>query len=112
MSMETSIREQDGVSVVAFSGEIDLESSPRARKTLLDQLREGGAVLVDLSDVAYIDSSGIASLVEAFQAARGAGQRFALVAVSDAAMRVLKLARLDNIFTIHVAVEEGLSDGG
>ena len=50
--------------------------------------------------VSYIDSSGIAALVEGFQSARARGSRFALVAVSDAVRAVLELARLDRVFLI------------
>jgi anti-sigma B factor antagonist len=110
--METNVRDENGVCVVCFSGDVDLESSPGARKTLLDCVGNGQTVLVDLSSVDYIDSSGVASLVEGYQAAKGAGHGFALVAVSEAALRVLKLARLDRIFKIHATVEEGLADGG
>ncbi len=63
------------------------------------------------SAVSYIDSSGIASLVEAYQTARRASTLFALVAVSDAAMRVLELARLDQVFSIHATVTDALADG-
>jgi anti-sigma B factor antagonist len=69
-------------------------------------------VLVDMSAVSYIDSSGVASLVEAYQSARRGGTTFALVAVSDAAMRVLELARLDQVFSIHASITEALADGG
>jgi anti-sigma B factor antagonist len=63
-----------------------------------------------MSGVSYIDSSGIASLVEAYQSARRARTLFALVAVSDAAMRVLELARLDQVFSIHASVADALAN--
>ena len=68
-------------------------------------------VLVEMSEVSYIDSSGIASLVEAYQSARRDSTPFALVAVSDSAMRVLELARLDQVFSIHASVSDALADG-
>jgi len=74
-------------------------------------VEEGQDVFVDLSAVSYIDSSGVASLVEAFQASKKKGTRFALVAVNAAAMRVLELARLDKVFTIHESLSEGISGG-
>lgn len=110
--MSCEIREQDGMTVVALSGDVDLDSSPRVRATLLDCVAEKRGVLVDLSEVSYIDSSGIASLVEAYQTARRASVQFALVAVSDAAMRVLELARLDRVFSIHASIADALADGG
>jgi anti-sigma B factor antagonist len=63
---------------------------------------------VDLSAVSYIDSSGVANLVEAFQLSRQRGTGFALASVSPAALRVLQLARLDEVFTIHASLEDGL----
>ncbi len=110
--MNCDISEEGGVSVVALSGDVDLDSSPRVRSALLDCVATKSGVLVDMSGVSYIDSSGVASLVEAFQNARKTGKRFALVEVSDAAMRVLELARLDKVFSIHATLAEGLRDGG
>ena len=87
--------------VVKLQGDVDLEHSPKVRKTLLDAVAKAGGILVDLSEVTYIDSSGIACLVEALQTARSKGAGFGLVAVSMQAMRVLELARLDMVFNIH-----------
>ena len=107
--MKHTVREEQDTAVVALEGDVDLEHSPEARKVLLECVRQGRHVLVDMSGVAYIDSSGVASLVEAFQNARRAGTRFALAAVSTSALRVLELARLDKVFTIHRTVAEGMS---
>lgn len=110
--MEHETREVGSTSVVSFRGEFDLEHSPVARDVLLRCVSRGRDLLVDLSGVSYIDSSAIASLVEAFQEARKRGSRFALAAVSPSAMRVFELARLDQVFTIHASLEEALADGG
>lgn len=110
--MEHEVREQQGGLVVALRGDVDLGNSPRARALLLECVERDGPVVVDLSGVTYIDSSGVASLVEAFQNARRQGTDFRLAAVSDAALRVLELARLDKVFPIHATVEDGLAHGG
>ncbi len=107
--MNHSMKERRGGIVVALEGDIDLEGSPAARKILLDAVGQGQPVYVDLSGVGYIDSSGIASLVEALQRARQGGTGFALASVSDPARRVLELARLDRVFTIHASLDEALS---
>ena len=106
--MEHSVREEGGALVACFSGEVDLEHSPTARQVLLDCGDRSSKVLVDLSGVEYIDSSGVASLVEAFQKAKKNGVEFALVSVNDSARRVLELARLDKVFTIHDTLADGL----
>ncbi len=108
--MEYEIREVDGASVVMLQGDIDLESSPQSRKVLLECIDKGTALLVDMSGVSYIDSSGIASLVEALQKSRQSKSYFALVAVSEGAFRVINLARLDKVFTIHETLEGGLKE--
>ncbi len=110
--MNCEIRDEGGVAVVSLSGDVDLESSPKVRSALLDCVAMKPGVLVDMSAVSYIDSSGVASLVEAFQTARKSDTRFALVEVSEAAMRVLELARLDQVFLIHKTLAEALGNGG
>ena len=107
--MEHEIAERDGSVIVAFSGDVDLQSSPDARKILLECVARKMPVLVDLSKVNYIDSSGIASLVESLQTARKGGGTLLLVSVSAAALRVLELARLDRVFTICGTIDEGLA---
>lgn len=106
--MKIDSREIDGAVVVALSGDVDLQHSPTVRKHLMELMFERRPVVVDLGAVAYIDSSGIASLVEAYQLARKNGTRFVLAAVSAPAMRVLQLARLDKVFALADTVEAGL----
>ncbi|MGD2137058.1 MAG: STAS domain-containing protein [Gammaproteobacteria bacterium] len=106
--MRYEIKEKQGACVIAFMGEVDLESSPEAREVLLKCFGNASNVLVDLSEVTYIDSSGVASLVEALQASKKAGSRFALAAASEPTRRVLELARLDKVFAMYDSVEEGL----
>ena len=98
------ITEQAGRVVVALEGEIDLEQAAAVRRALLDSLKKGRNVLVDLSKVTYIDSSGIASLVEGLQVARKQKTDLALVAVTQRVRRVLELARLDKVFSIHAGL--------
>ena len=106
--MEHAVRQEGACVIVSLSGEVDLEHSPAAREVLLQAVGGDQAVLVDLSGVDYIDSSGVASLVEAFQTAKQGGRGFGLVSVNPAALRVLELARLDKVFTIYETLEAGL----
>ena len=106
--MKVNVSTQGHYTVVALSGDVDLQYSPLARAQILRHLQARQHVLVDLSAVDYIDSSGIASLVEGFQLARNEGLEFGLVGVSERAMQVLELARLDRVFEIHVSVEQRL----
>jgi len=110
--MSFPVEQIETFSVVRLQGEVDLSRSPEAREALLACLRQGQDLLVDLSAVDYIDSSGVASLVEGYQVARSQGLRFALVGVSDAALSVLRLARLDRVFPIHASLQEGMASQG
>lgn len=107
--MKHHIKEEKGAVIVAFEGDVDMKTSPDARKVLLEVVARAQPVLVDLSGVHYIDSSGVASLVESYQVARKAGQPFILVSLSDGAHRVLGLARMDKVFTICATLEDGLA---
>jgi len=98
--------------ILALDGEVDLSCSPQARRQILDCLSGGSHLLVDMSAVTYIDSSGVASLVEGYQIARQSALQFGLVGVSSAAMSVLQLARLDRVFPIHGSVAEGKAVAG
>lgn len=103
------IKEEQGKIVIALEGEIDLENAGEVRKTLLNSLKQKKDLLIDLSAVSYIDSSGIASLVEGLQVARKQKNELSLVSVSIRALRVLELARLDRVFAIHADVATALA---
>jgi len=107
--MDLQTQEIDGTMVVSLTGEVDLQHSPSVRKQLMELMFERRDVLVNMEAVEYIDSSGIASLVEAYQMARRNATRFVLVAVSQPALRVLQLARLDKVFTLAETMEAALA---
>ena len=107
--MTEQVLEQNDKLIVALDGDVDLNRAPDIRRILLDCVARGLDVLVDLSGVTYIDSSGIASLVEALQEAGKKGTGLGLVAVSDDARKVFELARLDKVFAIHADLQSAMS---
>jgi anti-sigma B factor antagonist len=108
--MNYPIEENNGYTIVHLTGEVDLSRSPEARKAILDCLLEGCDLMVDLSEVTYIDSSGVATLVEGYQVSRQKALDFSLIGVSSAAMNVLRLARLDQVFPIFASQQARLAD--
>jgi anti-sigma B factor antagonist len=106
LSMHINTEQKDNYTIIGLEGEVDLSCSPDARKSILGVLEDNKSLLVDLAKVSYIDSSGIASLVEGYQTAKKQSLKFGLVGVSDAAMSVLKLARLDKVFPIFNSLED------
>lgn len=110
--MAYQVKVERGYDIVLLTGDVDLSCSPEARKAILACLSAGHHTLADMSAVSYIDSSGVASLVEGFQTAKKNGLRFGLVGVSEAAMSVLELARLDKVFPIHADLSARLKADG
>lgn len=97
-------REQGQHLIVAVRGEVDLSWSSEVRSAVLDALGKSQSVLVELDQVSYIDSSGIAALVEGYQTAKGKNINFGLVSISEAVKAVLELARLDQVFPIYADI--------
>jgi anti-sigma B factor antagonist len=104
--MEFQIQKADPFVVIVLAGEVDLKFSPKAREQILKYLSRNNHVLVDLSGVSYIDSSGVASLVEGLQYAKKHNLKFALVGASLTALKVLQLARLDQVFTLYDSISD------
>ena len=89
---------------IAVEGDIDLYSSPDLRKAVLKAVpRSAEGVAVDLSGVTYMDSSGVATLVEGLRSAKEHGRSFVLDSPSAAVMKVLELARLESVFEVTTA---------
>jgi anti-sigma B factor antagonist len=108
--VQISTRQSGNATIVDVQGDIDLYNSPEVRKALLEALREKGAqrVVVNLKAVRYIDSSGVASLVEGLKVSRELGTRFILFGLSPAAREVLELSRLIRVFEVFENENEAL----
>ncbi len=106
MTVRIDTKERDGKRVIAVDGEVDLYTSPELRAAIIKTLRisKGTVVAVDLSEVLYMDSSGVATLVEGLKESKQQGAEFCLVAPSNAVMKVLQLARLDTVFDVRDSV--------
>lgn len=102
----------DGEVVVAsIDGEIDLKNSPDLREALLEivQQHKPKKVVLNLSKVAYMDSSAIAVLVESLQKLRKVGGKMFLTNLQPRVKGLLEIARLDSIFGIAKDEAEALS---
>ena len=90
--------------VISVDGDVDLYTSPDLRNAVLTAIpKAAGRVAVDLSGVNYIDSSGVATLVEGLRSAREHSKDFVLVNPSPAVTQVLELAKLDSVFDVQTA---------
>jgi anti-sigma B factor antagonist len=109
--LQIAARRIDKTTIFDVTGDIDLANSPEVRKALLSELKElrTPRVVMNLSKVRYIDSSGVASLVEGLKASRDAGSRFILFGLSASAREVLQLSRLLKIFEVYDNEEQALA---
>jgi anti-sigma B factor antagonist len=104
-------RRQDKITIFDISGDIDFASSPEVRQSVLREIQESRAsrVMMNLSEVRYIDSSGVASLVEGLKASRDLGSRFILFGLSTSAQEVLQLSRLIKVFEVYDNEEQAVA---
>ena len=108
--MQISTRHLDKTTILDISGNIDLAHSTEVRRMVLREFRENRTprVILNLLDVKYIDSSGVASLVEGLKASRDVGSRLILFGLSPIAYEVLQLSRLLKIFEIYTTEDEAV----
>lgn len=106
--MQIIVDDFDRFTVVKLSGEVDLHNSRDVKKLLLNHLEQLAHILVDFSELDYIDSSGMATLVEAFNLSKSKQLDFHIVGAKDAPLQVLKLTRLDSIFSLIETREQAL----
>ena len=102
MSMKSSTRQVDGVTIVDLSGRITLgEGSVVLRDTVKDLLGKGQKkILLNLGDVSYIDSSGIGELVSAFTSVRNQGGELKLLHLTKKVHDLLQITKLYTVFDV------------
>ena len=100
---------RDGVMILSPAGDVDLSASPALRHHLREALGEKPTrLIVNLGGVEYMDSSGVATLVEGLQIARRASTTLVLANLRDRVRSVFEIARLDTVFTIVPTVDEAI----
>lgn len=109
--MQISARHLDKITIFDVSGDIDLASSPQLRKALLQELREARMprVVLNLKAVRYMDSSGVASLVEGLKVSRDLGARLILFGLNTTVREVLQLSKLIKMFEVYENEEQAVS---
>ena len=100
--MEVHVRNHESAAIIEVQGEVDLYTSPRMREAIVQTASaKAPTVVVDLSGVGYMDSSGVATLVEGLQLSRGYGGAFRLAGLGGAVREVFKFAKLEKVFEIY-----------
>jgi len=101
----------DPANVLPLEGEIDLHVSPRLENSLSRMIKKQPLhVVIDLSGVTFIDSSGLAVLIRAMQDIQKYGGKLRLSGMNEYVRPIFEIARLDQIFLIDPQSEEVLTD--
>jgi len=108
--IEVTMETVDGTTILRPKGEIDLSRAPSLRTQInAAQKTKPAKLIIDLGHVPYMDSSGVATLVEAMQIARRSGTRIILCAMQERVQSIFEIARLDMVFTIVGSSDDALA---
>jgi anti-sigma B factor antagonist len=105
MSSDTTVQQINGWTVIAVGGELDSMSGPALSQTVTDQIAAHDALVIDLTGVAFIDSSGLGVLVRALKQTREAHGQLTLVINSEQTLKLFHITALDQTFVIAASRE-------
>ncbi len=110
MIVNITTRSNGIATIIDVKGEITLYNAPELRKVLMDlfKVKKTPRVIVNMMNAGYIDSAGVACLVEALKVAREAKLGLALFGLNRVAKEVFELTRLINVFDVYDTEEEAL----
>jgi anti-sigma B factor antagonist len=104
------VQEKDGAVIISLAGEIDMKSSSELRAKFMKLFKSKPTVLiVDMTKVEFMDSSGLAILVETLKWCRQNDSQLKLVGMVQTVRSVFEISRLDSIFRIYDTIEEALA---
>lgn len=108
--MDLALERRDhGWAVLVLNGRLDLVSAAKLRQAVDDTVNHGtNRVIVDLSGVPFMDSSGLGALVGAFKRATGAGGAFRIAGPSHQVRDVISIMRLDQLLPPYLNVDAAL----
>ena len=107
--MQIKVEEKNGIKICSAEGDIDINTSPQVKKAF-DKLvqTKSGRVVINLEKVAYIDSSGLATLVEVLKNFKGVGARLRLCNLSSKVKSLFEITKLEKLFDIKDSEEEAV----
>lgn len=109
VELQISTTRKGDACVVSVAGEVDIYTSPALKTALAAAATDGCSLLiVDLDGVGFIDSSGLGVLVGALRRAREADGDLRVVSGNDTVARILRITGLDQVFSLHSALDDAL----
>jgi anti-sigma B factor antagonist len=109
--MNIEIERYNNYQVVKLHGEVDLSNSRKIKLEIIKLIKSKNNIIVDFTHLQYIDSSGMASLVEAFNESKENNTEFHIVCASGSPLQVLQLTRLNTVFNLADSIEAVIING-
>jgi len=110
MDLTLTERESPPFHVVEVSGEIDVYTAPRLREVVVSAIESGHTRLViDIEDVAFLDSTGLGVLVGALKRVRADNGSLDIICTSERLLRIFAITGLDKVFGLHASIEDVVS---
>jgi anti-sigma B factor antagonist len=108
--MKIKSEEQNGIKIFKLYGDIDISTSPDVKKSFDKALsRDNNKVIINLENVGYVDSSGLATLVEIYKSLRVHTGKLKLTNLSDKVKGLFEITKLDKLFDIVPSEEEAIN---
>jgi anti-anti-sigma factor len=98
--MTYKITEEDNISTIFLDGEIDMDKTEEVKEVIFQKIDSGKDVVLNLSNVQYMDSSGISVLIESHQKALEKGTKVIIKDVSKSVLKVIMMAKLEQILNL------------
>jgi anti-sigma B factor antagonist len=110
--LQISADERDGVVVLHVAGEVDLLTANTLGERIRDHLGSANQVVLDLTEVSFLGSAGLAEIVSSSQAGAESGARIMLVATNRAVLRPMEVTGLLSLFPVYQSVDAALANTG
>lgn len=106
MDLTLSTRVVAGRAIVAVGGEIDVYTAPKLRDTITELVADGSyQIVVDMTEVEFLDSTGLGVLVGGLKKVRAHDGALELVCNNDRLLKIFKITGLAKVFVIHDSVD-------
>jgi anti-sigma B factor antagonist len=109
VNLDVTARPAGEFTVLAVSGEIDMDSAPQLREKVLEQISDGTPrLIIDMSGVTFMDSSGLSVLVAALKRVSDNEGELRLVVTRERTMKLFRITSLDSVFSIHGSEQDAV----
>ncbi|MFI5905880.1 STAS domain-containing protein [Dactylosporangium sp. NPDC051541] len=113
MELSLSTYDSGDHKVLEVGGEVDVYTAPRLREKLVELVEQGARhVVVDLSRVEFLDSTGLGVLVGALKRLRAVNGTFGLVCAHERLLKIFRITALDRVFQLYDTVADAIAATG